>query len=492
MKKSFEFVKNNFFLFTSIVLVGVYLFYFYQALILKDFMPSRCDPIGYYLDIKSFFENSSIQSPYILDEDVAPFGGAGVHGPGYAIFYGIIAKIFGFHHKMMIWLNLLFLVSTFLLLWKSKNFNRNDFFLLLTVQLAYFITLWSSFSYTPELINIVFANLTALQLIKISISFEKNNNDLDRQILIYTALILVASFFRYSWVIAIFGILPFSKSNKSFFKYLFISFSVFILGILYNKFFHSYYYGAMMTKCTYLIKAHDFAGCGNHILNNVIFNLQMFAYKYYYSNYYFLTKILIVFVSFLLLKIIFKERKPLALSVLLVLLMNFLSLITIWDAYDTREIRGLTPSLITAILVLIFLNHKRIIVIFAILFFLVFPTTLKDFNYKVFELSLVSGQIFPKFNLEGLKALQPRSNSKIITVLVPEQFFWTPMPNRTPLTIKDILHTKALAIPLKNYQGVPIRYTSNNPSLDPYYLHKKIKVDYVLDLNTLQLIPLPV
>jgi len=446
-------------------------------------MPSRSDPIGYYLDIKSFFENSSIHAGIIMDEDISKVGGVGVHGPGYAIFYGTLAKIFGFHHKLMIWVNLFLLVFTFVFLWFHRTFKRKDFLLLVTIQLSYFITLWSCFSFTPELIHIFFANLIAIQLINISKSFYSNKINLNKQIYFFVFLILLASFFRYSWVLAIVGILPFSGNKKSFFKNVLICFSVMALGFLYLKLFHSNYYGAVVSKCTELIQSNNFDDCGSLIFQNIIFNLQMFFYKYYYSSYYFLTKLFILFVTLYLAHLYLKEKINLAFSVFLITIIHILSLVVFWDAYDTREIRGLTSSLIIGLIILVYLQRKKIISIFAILFILVFPTTLKDFHYKIYDLSVESGRIFRSFNLDIFKQLLPRSNSKIITVLIPERFYWSAMPNRNPITIKDILHTRALTLPMKSNQGVPIRYTINNSLVPPYYLFKKIPVDYVLDLE---------
>jgi hypothetical protein len=490
LKRTIELFKKNFFVITAIFFVILYLFYFFKALILEDFMPSRSDPIGYYLDIKSFFENSSIHAGIIMDEDVSKVGGVGVHGPGYPIFYGTLAKIFGFHHKLMIWVNLFLLVFTFVFLWFSKKLNKKDYFLLVTIQLAYFITLWSCFSYTPELLHTVFANLTAIQLINIAKSFETNKTDLNKQIYFFVCLILLASFFRYSWVLAIVGILPFSKNKKTFFKNLVICSLVMGFGLLYLKLFHSPYYGAVLSKCSALIKANNLYACGSLINQNIFFNLQMFFYKFYFSNYYFLTKLFIISVTLSLVHLYLKEKVNLALSVFFIMMMYFLSLFVLWDAYDTREIRGLTPSLIMGILILIYLKRKKLISFFAILMILVFPTTLKEFHYKIYDLSVESGKIFKSFDLDIFKQLNSNYGSEIITVLIPERFYWTAMPNRNPLTIKDILHTRALALPMKNDIGVPIRYTVNNSSVPPYYLYKKIKVDYVLDLENQRIVTL--
>ena len=456
-------------------------------------MPSRSDQICYYLDIKSFFENSSIHAGIIGDENVSKLGEVGVHGPGYSIFYGIISKIFGFHDKLMIWLNLLFLILTFVVLWFSKKFSRNDFFLLATIQLSFFITLWSSFSYSPDLMHIFIANMAAIQLINLAKTFEANQNDLNKQIYFFVCLILLASFFRYSWVLAILGILPFSKNKKAFFGNLLICFFVIALGLIYLKLFHAPYYGAVLSKCSELVKADNLYACGSLIKQNIFSNSQMFFFQYHYSNYsnyYFLSKTFIIIVTLFLVNKYIKEKNKLAFSILLITLIHILSLIILWDAYDTREIRGLTPSLIIGISILVYLKSKKLISIFAILFILVFPLTLKDFHYKFYDLSIESGRIYSSFNSDFFKKLPANNYSKIITVLIPERFFWTPMPNRNPLTIKDILHTRALSFPLKNFQGVPIRYTVNNSSVPPYYLHQKIKVDYVLDLENQRIITL--
>ena len=86
-------------------------------------MPSRADPIWYYLDTKAFFENSSILSPYIQDESVSKIGEAGAHGPGYAIFYGLIAKVFGFNDQLILWVNFFLLGTIVFLIMRSNRFD---------------------------------------------------------------------------------------------------------------------------------------------------------------------------------------------------------------------------------------------------------------------------------------------------------------------------------------------------------------------------------
>ncbi len=75
----------------------------------------------------------------------------------------------------------------------------------------------------------------------------------------------------------------------------------------------------------------------------------------------------------------------------------------------------------------------------------------------------------------------PSNGLKLITVLIPERIFWQAMPGRPTQSIKDILHTPALTLPLKNFEGVPMRYTFNNPNVPSNYLWHRITVDYLVD-----------
>lgn len=444
-------------------------------------MPSRADPIWYYLDAKAFFENSTILSPYIQDESVSKIGGVGAHGPGYAIFYGLIAKIFGFNDQLIIWVNLFLIASLILLLMNSKYLERSLKFILITIQLSYFSTLWNSFAFTPEIIHIFLANILGLQMI--AFAQIKDEKQVNKRIFLFIGIIVLASFFRYSWVLSMVGILAFARKRNDFLKFSLLIFFSLALGYIYLKLFHATYYGLVLGNCSDFLKQGQVFSCLNIIYKNVEMNIPMFFYKYYYANYYFLTKIIFVFSLAFLFKTWLKTKDNLILSTILIQLVYFLSLFLFYDAYDTRDIRGLTPCLIIALIILAFYKKKLVLSSIAIAFLFVFPNSYKDFKYKILDLSLESGRIFKQFDLSVLQRLESRGSS-VITVLVPERFYWTPMPNRNPLTIKDILHTKSLALPLKNYLGIPIRYTVNTSAFHPYYIHRKIKVDYAIDLNT--------
>ena len=483
MQKKYYNLLTNFFFFTTLVLVGFYLYHFFRVFSIDEYMPSRADPIWYYLDTKAFFENSSILSPYIQDESVSRIGEAGAHGPGYAIFYGLIAKVFGFNDKLILWVNFFLLSTLVFLIIRSTRFDKWSKYLLITIQLSYFTTLWNCFAFTPEIIHIFLANIIAFYFIEISKESEEGKEISKKNFFLLGLFIVLAGFFRYSWVLSIFGIFAFTKKKND--LWLLSPFCIFILGLglIYLKLFHATYYGLVLGNCSEFIKQGNLPACINSVYNNVAMNFPMFFYKYYYSSYYFLTKLVFIVFLIFLISTWFKTKSRLILAVVIIQMIYFLSLFLFYDAYDTRDIRGLTPCLIIALITLAYYKKNKLISLVALAFILVFPSNYKDFKYKIYDLSLESGRIYKNFDLEILKRL-PAKNPKQITVLVPEQFYWTPMPNRNPLTIKDILHTRSLALPLKNYQGVPIRYTVNTTAFPPYHLHHKIKVDYLIDLNS--------
>jgi hypothetical protein len=483
VQKQYYSLLTKFFFFTTLVLIGLYLYHFSRVFFIDEYMPSRADPIWYYLDTKAFFENSSILSPYIQDESVSKIGEAGAHGPGYAIFYGLIAKVFGFNDQLILWVNFFLLGTLVFLILRFNRFDKLSKYILITIQLSYFTTLWNCFAFTPEIIHIFLANIIAFHLIEISKGLEETKVVSKKDFFLLGLIIVLAGFFRYSWVLSILGIFAFTKKKNDFWYFTSICIFILGLGMIYLKLFHATYYGLVLGNCSEFIKQGNLPACVNSVYNNVAMNMPMFFYKYYYSNYYFLTKLVFVVSLICLISIFYKTKSRLIFAVVCIQLIYFLSLFLFYDAYDTRDIRGLTPSLIIALITLAYHKKYFLISLFALSFLLVFPSNYKDFKYKIYDLSLESGRIHKKFDLDILKRLQAK-NSNVITVLIPEQFYWAAMPNRNPITIKDILHTKSLALPLKNYQGVPIRYTVNTAAFPPYHLHNKIKVDYVIDLNS--------
>lgn len=475
------------FFISFLLLLGVYIFYFYKALVIGPYLPSRADPIAYYLDIKGFYETGSIVSPYIIDEGVSKIAEVGFHGPGYTIFYGILAKIFGFHQHLMLYINILLMAGIIYAILRTKFLSQTNKYALLTIELAYFTTLWNNFAFTPEFFHIFFGNFIALQMVKLFSNNPAEDKERNKEIWILIAWILIAASFRYSWVMASVALIPLARTKKEFFKFTAISAVILIAGVIYLKLLHAPYYGLVLSNASEALAGGNPVEAFMIIYRNVAFNIPMFFYKYFYSDYYYLTKLVFIISFISLAYIAFKKHERLALSTLFVQFMFIASLFLFFDAFDTRDIRGITGSLIIGLIILAFYNQRIFIYLSAIAFLIVFPNVLKDFRYKIFDLSVESGKIYPKVNLDVFKEL--KANGKIITVLLPERFYWIPVPNRQPITIKDILHTPSLALPLKNNDGIPIRYTVNNSSIPPYTLHHKIKVDYILDLEKQTIIP---
>lgn len=467
-----------------ILLSSVYLFYFLRIFVGNQYLPPRSDPTSYFMHAKAFYENNLFQS-VILDEYQAPILGADVHGPMYPFFQGSFAKIFGFHDLNFIYLNLFFLIAIFVLIIASEFLSLRQKGLILIINLAYFISFWSSFTFTPEIYHIAFANFVAIALIKIHRKYQEKTLE-GKDIYFFLGMILLFASFRYSWTLSAVAIIPFATNRKQLVKYSCLAAFSVLLGFAYLKLFHAPYYDLRLTEASILIKEKkDFLGALMIIVKNVISNLQWYFYKYYFSFYYYLTKIIfVVLMVFHAYKSI-RDKDRLNMSALSLALMYFLSLLLFFDAFDFRDIRGLSCSLIILAVVLVYQNCQKLSMTVALLFVLCFPFTFQGFHYFVYDMSVESARIFGKRDLSGFQRL-PSNGKKQITVLIRPQIYWELMEGRQ-LHIKNILHTAALTLPLKNYEGVPMQYTYNNDTQPPYAMFNRIKVDYVHVMETGQI-----
>ncbi len=89
-------IEKGFFWVLLMLVLGIYFrtyFTYYDQI-----LPAYNDEYGYYLQVKNFYENTSLKMPFSLDGLVSEVGQFSFHGFSYGLFHGSIAKIFGFHN----------------------------------------------------------------------------------------------------------------------------------------------------------------------------------------------------------------------------------------------------------------------------------------------------------------------------------------------------------------------------------------------------------
>lgn len=432
-------------------------------------MPNRSDPIAYYLDYKAFWKTGKLYSPFILDESYSKVFQAGIHGPFYGFFYGLVSMIFGFNDKLFLIVNLILFLFLIFLIYKSKHLNLIAKNLLIIFDLAYFIHLWTTFTFTPEFIHVFFAHIIAFAL-------------LEKNILKFCIWIFIASLFRYSWVLASVALFAFTKDRKDLFKYSLITFFYFIFAFIYLKLMHADYFhqviGAMLAE----FKQGQFEAGFRIILDNLCATIPMFFFAYFYSLGYFATKWYIACSVIILFYLAYKTDNKITLASALICLAYLLSLFLFFDAYDTRDLRGIDGSIIIATIVLLAQKQswtKIPITLICLIYLLVMPETIKAFQYFIYDECIASGKIINNYNFNAFAQLKAKS-PEMINILVPERMIWVATPGRPVQSIKDILHTPVLKFPLKNFQGIAIRYTFNHEGIDTYYRHNKLRIDYIV------------
>ncbi|MCE2928193.1 MAG: hypothetical protein LW817_01005 [Candidatus Caenarcaniphilales bacterium] len=472
-------------LIAAVVLIGYYLNLYIQTIFVLDYMPHRSDPITYFLDYKAYWETGKFYSPFIMDENISKaFIEVGLHGPMYEFFYGTICQIFGYHDKMILIVNLFVFIAVITLTYMNKGLNLLSKNLLVIFNLTYFIHLWSSFNFTPEYLHVFFAHMIGFALIKIKSENRSKN-------VLYMAMwILIAATFRYSWVLASFSLLAFVENKKDFYKTILIVSAITFFGFAYLKLLHADYFHQVIGPMVIEFKQGDIGAGLQIVLDNLSATIPMFFFTYFYSLGYFATKWYIIIAVIILGYLGYKTNNRIAIASALICLAYLLSLFLFFDAYDTRDLRGIGGSMIIATIVLLSQSQswsKIPVIAVCIIYLLVMPETIKGFEYFTYDECKASGQIINNYNFNAFAQLKARS-PEMITILFPEKMIWVATPGRPVQSIKDILHTPALKFPLKNFEGVPLRYTFNHEGLDTYLRHNKIRIDYLVTPNG-QIVP---
>ncbi len=460
----------------ALVLAGLYLAHYLQIFFSGEYLATRSDEMVYVMQARAFAENNLLQA-MVYDENLAKVFGADVHGPMYPVIYGLLFKIFGFQPLVFIYLNFFLVFASIVLIFKSKLLDLQAKFGIIVTEFSFFLVFWNAFNYTPEVIHIFFANLIALKLIEIYRNPDEKT--VNKRTLEFLLLIVLASAFRYSWSLSALGLVFLATNKKEFLKLFAWSFAVVALGFLYNKLCHAEFFGLVMTKIPEALHNGDVQGALTLLTDNISNNLQLYFYKFYFDSYYFIAKYVYVFLMGWFIYKGYKEKNNYNYAVALIALLYFSSMIVFFDAYDFRDLRGMVAPLIIMIYAIYASNYKRLGYICAIVFFLGLLGSYQMYRYLHYDKAISSAQLYKAEQAVPFNIV-PAEGKKLITILIPQQMYWRLMPGREP-NIKNVLHSPVMKYPLKNNEGVPIRYAYNNTNESPYKLWNKIEIDYIFD-----------
>jgi len=197
------------------------------------------DECTYYNSARLFNETGSMIAPVAVNEEVSPIGQYNWYGPMYALLYGLIAKVFGFHIYDFLVLNILCILATILIIYRT-GFELETKLLISTAFLSCYVFVVYIFQLYPEPLHLYFDTILILRLKKI---YDKDLEEkpYQKDIWLYVLLVIFFSLFRVTTVLWITGLFAFAASKKDLVKTGGICMGSLFIVIVYMHYFNAPY-----------------------------------------------------------------------------------------------------------------------------------------------------------------------------------------------------------------------------------------------------------
>ncbi|PZX49784.1 hypothetical protein LV84_04176 [Algoriphagus ratkowskyi] len=421
---------SHFLLLLILGVCGIYLYFF--SFIDFSYSPYYGDEFFYFKNAESFAKSLSFKAPFTYSGFGSRLWGVDAHGPGYPLLYGFIAKLTGWYGPLIPLVNFSFVIGAIVLLVLQKETSLRVKFLQVVLILGSPITLFYSFSFLPELIQIAGGILLFLQFKR----YHKSQNRQDFLLLI--SLIFVLGLIRSTWFFGLVGLMVFpEKINWK------LGFGLILLALGIS-------YGVQISVHEQV--PNTFSGVGEliqaqkytEVMNSLFFNVKRniyFAMTYTEGKFYTVQKIWML-LSVLLALIVFRKDRVTQVG-LVIFGVIFLFTMVLYKNYDWVEFRMYSPMVLFINLSMLATGYQKVIskslvVIGVISFILILPLCEKIINYRV--------------------------NSEMIAISNSTQEKLLELDQALILIDRQILKDYALdQLPIRNSENRPIRY------ILPYY-----------------------
>lgn len=442
------------------LLVSIFISLFVYSVFDGRFFIINEDETIYYNSAKIFYEANSVKSFSCINEDVSPILQTAWYGPFYHLFYGSIAKVFGYNHLNFVITNFILVLLSFLLIFKSKLSINTKLISCISILAADSI-LKNVFSYFPETLHIFFA--IVLILILVRLYYQEENK---RNLWTYVLFVLLFSLFRVSTIFWLIGIIPFAKTRKQGAIYLGVLFLGILLTTVYMKFFTAPAYAVGIKNIDYLFNLE----IGNFI--NAMFSHLWINLSYLFTQPS-ITIFIILFLIILTSVRAIKNHNKLQAAAALICVLIFIILVSLYTTdlfYFEKQTAVLIPLLVISNLIE---NKNKLIIL--ILFLGVMPYSIAnsitgiDLHKQAHDVFIQREDMVAHFN--KVSELVDQTKSNYIIWNYSEHDY----PRRT---------TEAI-IPVSNNNGFPILWTTNicdpiAPENIKFASYGKLHIDYVL------------
>jgi hypothetical protein len=386
------------------------------------------------------------------------------HGFAYTLFDGLVAKLLGFQYTNALVANVMLIAVSLLLINKLKGVALHRRLAACLLILVYCVPFLYVASYMTEIIHVLFGVGMSLLLFKAYTASNRTQN-----VWSYVVLVCIAALFRQSWGMWAIGLVPLARDWKGTAVYMFVFMLVMGWSFAVVRLFVAFPFGALEDINT-LVTSGNVPGILHLFWSRFTSNAVLyFTATYSPYAFYFWCKYLIVILSLAFTAYGIVRRNRMSLACGLIGCGNVLFLLVFFDAFHWREHRMLAPVFYLFALYIAFSTPALVWV--AVLTFLgvVFPGAIRQTQSFVAMRKAVAlkyaGQPDLVNAFAGLSNLI--EDCKLNTVLAAKAFFRD----------EDVI---LLALPVRNRNGYPIRYTWNLFYPHEYQLWNRLDVNYIL------------
>jgi hypothetical protein len=449
------------------------------------YMPAWSDEYSYYVNTRSYVENGRLEGAILIEENVSPLGQFDAHGFAYTLLHGLIARVFGFHRLNMILFNLACLLLALVAVLRFDVGAAQKAALASSIMLYMTVPIWL-FTYMQETMQIGVGVLAGLLLWKLYAAEAAGRRRY--YAVAYLAVLVVASLFRPSWAFCTVGLLPLAANRR---QALFISGIVLAAvgaSFLYIRFLCASYPYGFLVKAIAELQAGRVFGFLGQLFTNFITNVRYFYITTLLwpmgvsesawivsriGTSYVLSKYILTFLCGFCLWQGFSRRDRLAQAVGIIVALNLLVLLFLYDTRDwmgPRTVAAMFPLLMVGML-----RNRRVMAVIPFALLILFPQAMSFTEGVViathrhvaaeYESNIGARDTFAEI---GRQITEPR-----LTTVLASRFFYA---------MEDI---PLLALPVRSRAGQPIRYTFNVLGDDELELKKPGFVDYILVPDTI-------
>jgi hypothetical protein len=361
-----------------------------------SFVPNSSDEIVYWREMKTYVDYGFDGGQYSTNEEPARFAASpfGSHGPVFAIVYGTVGKLFGWHENSAIAIHLLLIPLALLATVKLAAPDRKQTFVLA----ALLATWWPLQLYIPSNMQEVLHMCLAILLAALFFRYFKAKKEKPKLAAIIAALLLFGLPFRFIWGFLFFPLALFFPEKRTWRSWLLatlVTGIVVLAGLAFVQIFYSpypWFSSELLTTAQTSLQsaladlAHHFIDSARSFISPAQGLFLVILVRYQVLG--------LIAASLLWLRDAFRNRKKKASADIVEpgfhlfnLAPIFLFVLIFYDVLDTRDYRMFIAPLLMSALLFVFFNRMKLayaIIVFNLIFLVPFLSYYAQFRQPNF------------------------------------------------------------------------------------------------------------